>query len=451
MDLEEDIPTQKTEAKSGQKIGGCILERKLGEGGMGSVWEAHQISLERKVAVKILSPELSSDREFVERFKREARLVGRLQSPYIVQVYDTGAEEGIGYIVMERLQGMSLQDRIDDSGPLNESESLRILSEVSRGLAVAHAQGLVHRDIKPANIFLCSDGTTKILDFGIAHDRLSDITRTGEILGTPNYMSPEHGCGKEVTEKSDLYALGSTIYAALTGTPPFRGGTPVAVLRMHIDEPPVPLRGIQPGLNELILSLMEKRASERPTNADKVAEIAEKLRDGKTPIRWPRIPRQLVWGILGATLLAAAGFGLKTLLKEREPIVVEIQRQRNSRFATFQVTIKPNGPKKGTIQIVLDPKEEVTLAASERDAGPVANYAIDISPPPGVTVEKTELLYPEIEDRQEFTIPFQVEKRGEVVFHISISYLALGAVPGTVTLVPLKKGTADFRITMTVH
>jgi hypothetical protein len=196
---------------------------------------------------------------------------------------------------------------------------------------------------------------------------------------------------------------------------------------------------------------MEKRASERPTNADKVAEIAEKLRDGKTPIRWPRIPRQLVWGILGATLLAAAGFGLKTLLKEREPIVVEIQRQRNSRFATFQVTIKPNGPKKGTIQIVLDPKEEVTLAASERDAGPVANYAIDISPPPGVTVEKTELLYPEIEDRQEFTIPFQVEKRGEVVFHISISYLALGAVPGTVTLVPLKKGTADFRITMTVH
>ena len=307
MDLEEDIPTQKTEAKSGQKIGGCILERKLGEGGMGSVWEAHQISLDRKVAVKILSPELSSDREFVERFKREARLVGRLQSPYIVQVYDTGAEEGIGYIVMERLQGMSLQDRIDDSGPLNESESLRILSEVSRGLAVAHAQGLVHRDIKPANIFLCSDGTTKILDFGIAHDRLSDITRTGEILGTPNYMSPEHGCGKEVTEKSDLYALGSTIYAALTGTPPFRGGTPVAVLRMHIDEPPVPLRGIQPGLNELILSLMEKRASERPANADKVAEIAEKLRDGKPPIRWPRIPNQLVWGILGATLLASAG------------------------------------------------------------------------------------------------------------------------------------------------
>lgn len=451
MNPEEEIPTRRTRVKSGQKIGGCILERKLGEGGMGAVWEARQLSLDRQVAVKILSPELSSDSQFVERFKREARLVGRLQSPFIVQVYDTGTEGDLGYIVMERLRGMSLQEKIDDSGPLGEDESIRMLSEIARGLAVAHSEGLVHRDIKPANIFLCSDGTAKILDFGIAHDRLSDITRTGEVLGTPNYMSPEHGAGKEVTEKSDLYALGATLYAALTGQPPFRGSTPVAVLRMHIDEPPVPLRGLRPGLNDLLLSLMAKTAAERPTNARKVSEIADALREGTAPKPLPRFLKPLAICLLAVGLLALAGFALEALLEKSDPVVVEMVRRQNRRFATFEVAIRPDGSNRGVIHLLLDPKEEVVLAASERDALSIANYAIDITPPPGVTIETTELLYPEIDDRREFRLSFEVHERGELVFHIAISYLALGAVPGTVTLVPLRNETVDFRLPVTVE
>ncbi len=417
---------------------------------MGTVWEARQLSLDRKVAVKILSPDLATDAEFVERFKREARLVGRLQSPFIVQVYDTGTEGDLGFIVMERLQGMSLQEKIDDSGPVGENDSIRMLVEIARGLAVAHAQGLVHRDIKPANIFVCSDGITKILDFGIAHDRLSNITRTGEVLGTPNYMSPEHGAGKEVTAKSDLYALGATVYAALTGMPPFRGSTPVVVLRMHMDEPPVPLRGIRPGLNNLVLSLMAKKTAERPASAEKVAEIAERLREGSAPKPLPRFLRPIALGALTVTLLLLAVFGLATLLERSDPIVVETEHTRIRRFASFQVTIRPDGPKQGTIHLLLDPKEDVVLAASERGAVSVANYAIDLTPPPGVTIETTELLYPEIEDQKEFTVPFRIEYRGERDFYISISYMALGAVPGTVTLVPLKKETVDFRIPVTV-
>ncbi|MDT0268077.1 TerD family protein [Streptomyces sp. DSM 44915] len=268
------------------------LGRQLGEGAMGTVWEALDLRLERQVAVKVVgSSAVGRDPRAKERFEREAKLLAGLSSPFIVTVHDVGETDfgdGLGqsvlYLVMERLHGRSLEAVLAaELPPL--VEVARWGEQVCRALAVAHDSGVVHRDLKPANVMVGPDGLARVLDFGIAavlaestdHARL---TSTGVVVGTPSYMSPEQIEGGTVGFHSDLYSLGCVLYALVTGQPPFVGPSLYQLLRQQMESAPVPpgerRAGVPAGWDRLILALLAKPPAERPGSA---TEVAERLRE----------------------------------------------------------------------------------------------------------------------------------------------------------------------------
>ncbi|WP_049579548.1 protein kinase domain-containing protein [Streptomyces sp. SBT349] len=279
------------------------LGRQLGAGGSGTVWEATDIRLERRVAVKLVSTQtVGRDPRARERFEREAKLLAGLSSPFIVTVYDVGEAKFDGetdsvlYLVMERLLGRSL-DRLltEELPPLGEVA--RWGEHICRALAVAHVSGVVHRDLKPANVMVGPDGLARVLDFGIAavlaessdHARL---TSTGVVIGTPAYMSPEQIEGGTVGLPSDLYSAGCVLYALATGQPPFHGGSLYQLLRQQMESAPPAPSTLRPGIprewDELILALLSKRPGDRPGSA---AEVADRLRDlAASAVRVPAAP-----------------------------------------------------------------------------------------------------------------------------------------------------------------
>jgi serine/threonine-protein kinase len=205
---------------------------------MSSVYKARDALLERHVALKILHEQYSTDEDFVERFKREARSVAQLQHPNIVTVIDRGEEEGRQYIVFEYIEGENLKEHVVRQGRLDVREALEIADEVARGLAFAHEQGLIHRDVKPQNVLLNGDGRAKVTDFGIARTvDVDGMTQTGTVLGTSNYIAPEQASGQPVDAHSDVYALGVVLYELLAGEVPFPGESFVAVAMKHMHEP----------------------------------------------------------------------------------------------------------------------------------------------------------------------------------------------------------------------
>jgi serine/threonine protein kinase len=223
----------------GETIAGRYeVEELVGHGGMSSVYKARDALLERHVALKILHEQYSTDEDFVERFKREARSVAQLQHPNIVTVIDRGEEDGRQYIVFEYIEGENLKEHVVRKGRLDVREALEIADEVARGLAFAHEQGLIHRDVKPQNVLLNGDGRAKVTDFGIARTLDVDgMTQTGTVLGTSNYIAPEQASGQPVDAHSDVYALGAVLYELLAGEVPFPGESFVAVAMKHMHEP----------------------------------------------------------------------------------------------------------------------------------------------------------------------------------------------------------------------
>ena len=224
----------------GEKIAGRYeVEELVGHGGMSSVYRAHDSLLERHVALKILHEQYSGDKDFVERFKREARTVAQLQHPNIVTVIDRGEEDGRQYIVFEYVDGENLKELVVRKGRLDIREALEIALEVARGLAFAHENGLIHRDVKPQNVLLNGDGRAKVTDFGIARTLDVDgMTQTGTVLGTSNYIAPEQASGQRVDAHSDVYSLGAVLYELLAGEVPFPGESFIAVAMKHLHEPP---------------------------------------------------------------------------------------------------------------------------------------------------------------------------------------------------------------------
>jgi eukaryotic-like serine/threonine-protein kinase len=216
------------------------LQELVGHGGMSSVYKAQDSLLERYVALKLLHEQYNADDDFVERFKREARLVAQLQHPSIVTVIDRGDEDGRQYIVFEYIDGENLKEYLVRKGRLDVSEALEIALEVARALAFAHDAGLVHRDVKPQNVLLNGDGRAKVTDFGIARslDVDTGMTQTGTVLGTSNYIAPEQAGGHPVDAQTDVYSLGAVLYELLAGDVPFPGETFVAVALKHVHEPP---------------------------------------------------------------------------------------------------------------------------------------------------------------------------------------------------------------------
>jgi serine/threonine protein kinase len=218
--------------------------RPLGSGGMGEVYLARDRVLGRDVALKVLRKQYAGDDEFAERFKREAMSAASLSHPNIIQVYDRGeTEEGASYIAMEYVPGGTLKERIFRDGPLEAADAAGIGAQVAEALGAAHDRGMVHRDIKPQNVLLTARGGAKVADFGIARAGSSaTISRTGSVMGTAGYMSPEQALGKPATPKSDLYSLGVVLYEALTGELPYTADNPIAVSMKHVNEPLRPPR-----------------------------------------------------------------------------------------------------------------------------------------------------------------------------------------------------------------
>ncbi len=257
------------------------LDARVGRGGMCTVWRAHDLALERTVAVKLLHTELSGDGAQLERFRREARAVARLSHPHIVTVIDAGEEEGRPYIVLEYVEGETLKERIKRHGRLPVTEAVAYAIEIARALACAHAQRLVHRDVKPQNVLIDREGRAKVTDFGIARSLESgqeDLTATGRVLGTTEYVAPEQALGERVTERSDLYSLGIVLFEMLTGAPPFRGPTPVATAMAHVREPLPDVQKLRPEVSASLAAVIERACAKNPERRHRNAlELAEEL------------------------------------------------------------------------------------------------------------------------------------------------------------------------------
>ena len=316
-----------------------ILER-VGQGGMGAVYRARQLSLNRIVALKVLSPSLASDKSFVQRFQREARLAARLTHPNLVQVYNVGEHGGRRYIAMEFVEGPSVDKLIELYGRIAEGEAVDIAIGVACALSVAASQGIVHRDVKPSNILLSAEGTVKLTDLGLAKPVGEDdlhITQAGAAVGTPNYMSPEQARGsQQIDGRSDVYSLGATLFHMLTGRPPFEGKTPFDTLRKHVDEPPPSPRDLNPAISretaEIILRMLAKDPAQRFATPEEAGEALRQLRrrraqegpshlpvgsgvfEGTLAEPGPPAPRRtwlwVVWALATLTLVASGALAL---------------------------------------------------------------------------------------------------------------------------------------------
>ena len=265
-------PGKSLESLVGRTIGGCTIEKLLGRGGMGAVFLAQQLSLHRSVALKVMLPDRGGDPQFAERFVREARLVAALNHPNVVQVFDASRDaDGMLAMVMEFVPGRTLGQLIRDQGALPPPVALALIRQAADGLAAAHAKKLVHRDIKPDNLMVNGDARLKVMDFGLARANEgggdNQLTMSGMILGTPNYLSPEGARGEPTDIRSDLYSLGVTMWQAIAGRLPFTGPTPVQVMVQHLEATPPDLAlaapQCPPAVATLVMRLLNKDAATR--------------------------------------------------------------------------------------------------------------------------------------------------------------------------------------------
>ena len=222
-----------------------IIER-IGSGGMADVYCAEDTQLGRKVALKLLYRRFAEDAEFVERFRREASSAAGLQHPNVVQVFDRGAWDGTYYIAMEFLEGRNLKEVVREHGALDPALAVDLVIQILKAARFAHRRGIVHRDIKPHNVIVDDEGRAKVTDFGIARAGASDMTETGSIMGTAQYLSPEQAQGHPVDARTDLYSIGIVLYELLTGTLPFDAESAVTIALKQVSEPPIPPTPAQP-------------------------------------------------------------------------------------------------------------------------------------------------------------------------------------------------------------
>lgn len=265
------------------------LASHLARGGMADVYLGQDTLLGRKVAVKVLHAQFSNDEAFVKRFRREAQAAANLAHPNIVGIYDWGQAGNTYFIVMELVDGRSLRDVLRSEGALLPRRAAEIGAEVASALSVAHRAGLVHRDIKPGNILLATDGTVKVTDFGIARawDDSQELTRTGAVIGTATYFSPEQAQGTRADERSDVYSLGIVLYEMLTGRPPFSGDSPVAVAYQHVSASaaaPSSLNpDVSPDLDAVVTKALQKDPTFRYQSADEMKADLVRVLAGQSP------------------------------------------------------------------------------------------------------------------------------------------------------------------------
>jgi serine/threonine-protein kinase len=327
-----------------------VLSR-VGSGGMAEVYCAQDLQLGRKVALKILYRRFAEDREFVERFRREASSAAGLQHQHVVSVYDRGEYDGTYYIAMEYLEGRSLKTIIREEAPLDPDRAIDFVIQVLRAARFAHRRGIIHRDLKPQNVIVDGEGRAKVTDFGIARAGASDMTQTGSIMGTAQYLSPEQAQGMAVSATSDLYSVGIILYESLTGRVPFEGESAVTIALKQVNERPTPPSvynsAVTPELEAVVMRALEKEPSRRFQDADEFISALQAAREGvTTPVivapptvvepppsevyAYPEEPlppreqreRGRWWLWLLAVLVAAAGLAAVLLLTGTKQVTV---------------------------------------------------------------------------------------------------------------------------------
>jgi eukaryotic-like serine/threonine-protein kinase len=341
-----------------------VLNR-LGSGGMADVYCAEDTQLGRKVAVKLLYRRFAEDEEFVERFRREASSAAGLQHPNIVGVFDRGEWDGTYYIAMEYLKGHTLKQLVREHGAMPPDLAVDITIQVLRAAKFAHKRGIVHRDIKPHNVILDEEGRAKVTDFGIARAGASDMTETGSIMGTAQYLSPEQAQGQPVSPRSDLYSIGVMLYELLAGKVPFDAESPVTIALKHVSEDPVPPSqlnpAVSPALDAVVLRALEKEPANRFADADEFAAALLDARERPTVVEkrveaypMPEDPfveeerersRWWLWVLLALLLIGLAIGAYLLLAPEKKPVpdvvgntsAVASQRLQN---AGFEVNIE---------------------------------------------------------------------------------------------------------------
>ncbi|MCU0284836.1 MAG: protein kinase [Acidobacteria bacterium] len=278
---------------SGKNFSNYKIIGKLGAGGMATVYKAHELSLNRIVALKVLSPRLSEDADFIKRFHREAQAAAQLNHPNIVHIYAIGEEEGFHYFAMEYLKGKPLSAVKKEVGIMSPGQSLSIIRQVADALGEAHKAGLVHRDIKPCNIMVDENGKAKVTDFGIAFiaDAKTKLTQEGSIIGTPEYLSPEQCEGKNVDARSDIYSLGVTLYEILTGKTPYEADTPVSMLMKIVRGNFPPIGQVNPAVPEPVQKIVEKMMQTNPQNRyTNTEELLKAIEEVEKVVTIPGIP-----------------------------------------------------------------------------------------------------------------------------------------------------------------
>jgi serine/threonine protein kinase len=307
----------------GEAFGSYTIESPLGRGGMGAVYLATHARLDRKVALKVIAPELAHDEAFRARFLRETQLAASLEHPNVIPIYDAGEIDGVLYLSMRYVRGPSLRMLLRERGALSVPETLAIARQIGGALDAAHAAGLVHRDVKPANVLLTESGEEAFLcDFGLAKRRDSQgLTQTGSFLGTADYAAPEQIEGRVVDGRADVYSLGCVLFHCLAGRAPFAGDTEYAVLHAHVAEAPTTLSSLKPDLPQtldaVLLKAMAKEPDGRYATAGALAATLEGALEGTrvTPVVPPPQGRgRLIAAATAAVLLAVTGILLGVFL-----------------------------------------------------------------------------------------------------------------------------------------
>ena len=307
---------------SSQQLGPYELHEVIGKGGMATVYRAHQPSMDRDVAIKIISPELAAEPEFAERFEREARIIARLQHPHILPVFDFGREGETIYLVMRLMEGGNLAHELR-GGALPVKRAVELTRQIASALDYAHLRGIVHRDLKPTNVLLDNLGNAYLTDFGIAKmlsgGPTTGLTATGAVMGTPTYMAPEQWRAEPIDGRTDIYALGVILYQMLCGQVPFAAETPHGLMYQHLDMTPPQPHTIKPDLPLAIEPVISKALAKRPE--DRYASAGDVAAALEEAIQQPsRLPEQTLFegGRSGAT--AAELDALEDRLAEEEMV-----------------------------------------------------------------------------------------------------------------------------------
>ena len=375
---------------------------RLGSGGMADVYRAEDTQLGREVALKLLYRRFAEDDEFVERFRREASSAAGLQHPNVVQVFDRGAWDGTYYIAMELLRGRNLKQIVREHGSLDPVLAVEIVMQILKAARFAHRRGVVHRDIKPHNVIVDDEGRAKVTDFGIARAGASDMTETGSIMGTAQYLSPEQAQGHPVDARADLYSIGIVLYELLTGAPPFAAESPVTIALKQVSEDPVPPMqlnpAVSPALDAVVMRALRKEPAARFHDADAfIAALESALAGGypeavafvdEDPLEVLEEEDRRNWGrialvALVALALAAIAVGAWLLLTPEQVRVPDVVGRRSGTAAQilqnrgFEVDVVPiQSPTVGQDRVASQRPDPGT----EADEGSVVTITVSSGP-----------------------------------------------------------------------